>query len=85
MSNAELSQEEKMYYVKSSLTKFETKLTDLEANTTIPTLLESSTNLAGKMKTLKQEFKEHQFPIIDRTDGEDALTEEQQSLDDSED
>ena len=71
--------------VKSFLSKLGTKLTDLEADTTIPTLLESSRNLAAKLKTLQQEFKEHQLAIINRTDAEDILAEEQQSLDDNED
>ena len=64
------------YVVKSFLTKLGTKLTDLKADTSIHTLLESSKNLAQKLKTLQLEFKEHQPAIIDRTDDEDVLAEE---------
>ena len=63
--------------VRSSLTKLGTKLTELEADTSIPTLKESAKDLADKLKTLQQDFKNHQLAIIDWTDGEEALAEEQ--------
>lgn len=34
---------------------------------------------------LKQDFKNHQLAIIDQTDGEEALAEEQRALDDNDD
>ena len=70
-----------------SIWKLITKLADIEANTSIHTLLESSKNLAQKLKTLQlaMGFKEHQLSIIDGTDDEEVLAEEQQSLDDGED
>lgn len=67
--------------VKASLTKLRTKLTDLEGDTTIPTLMESARNLADKLDTLQQDFKTHQLTIMDRTNEEDALADEQQVLD----
>lgn len=48
-------------------------------------MLESARNAAEKLKTLKEEFKTHQLAIIDLTDDEDDLDEEQQALDDYED
>ena len=71
--------------VKTSLTKLRTKLTDLEGDTTIPTLMESARNLADKLDTLRQDFKTHQLAIMDRTNEEDALADEQQVLDDNDD
>ena len=71
--------------VKASLTKLRTKLTDLEGDTTIPTLMESARNLADKLDTLRQDFKTHQLAIMDRTNEEDALADEQQVLDDNDD
>ena len=68
--------------IRSFLTKVRTKLTDLEADTTISTLLESARNLADKLKTLQQD---HQLAIIDRTNEDEALAEEQRTLDDTED
>ena len=70
--------------VKASLTKLGTKLTDLEGDSTVPTLLESAKNLADKLDTLRQDFKTHQLAIIDRNEGE-ALAGEQQVLDDHDD
>ena len=71
--------------VKASLTKLRTKLTDLEGDTSYPTVLESAKNLADKLKTLQQEFRAHQLSIIDQTNDEDPLAEEQQTLDDTDD
>ena len=71
--------------VRASLTKLGTKLTELEANPESPTLLESATNLAEKLKTLQQEYRNHQLSIIDHADGDEALAEEQQALDDNDD
>ena len=77
---AELAFHKKRGVVKASLTKLRTKLTDLEGDTTIPTLMESARNLADK-----QDFKTHQLAIMDRTNEEDALADEQQVLDDNDD
>lgn len=71
--------------VKASLTKLGTKLTELEANKESPTLMESASGLADKLKVLQQEYRNHQLSIIDRTEGEEALAEEQQALDDQDD
>ena len=71
--------------VRMSLTKLRTKLTDFEVDTTIPTLRESSKNLADKLNTLHQDYKNHQLSIIDRTNDEEDLAEEQQNLDDADD
>lgn len=69
--------------VRSSLTKLGTKLTELEADTTVPTLKENAKDLADKLKTLQLDFKDHQLAIIDQTDGEEVLADEQQALDDN--
>ena len=71
--------------IKASLTKLKTKLTDLEGDTTIPTLMESARNLADKLDTLRQDFKTHQLAIMDQTNKEDALADEQQVPDDNDD
>ena len=71
--------------VKASLTKLRTKLTDLEGDTTIPTLMESARNLADKLDTLRQDFKTHQLTIINQSNKEDALADEQQVPDDNDD
>ena len=71
--------------IRSSLTKLGTKLAELEADPTIPTLRESAKILADKLKTLQLDLRSHQLAIIDRTDDEDALAEEQLALDDDED
>ena len=54
---------------------------DLEGDTTIPTLMESARNLADKLETLRQDFKTHQLAIMDWTNEEDALADEQQVFD----
>ena len=52
--------------VRASLTKLRTKLMDLKGDTTIPTLMESTRNLADKLETLlRQDFKTHQLAIMD--------------------
>lgn len=56
----------------------------MEANPHDPTLLESAKNLAEKLKTLEQEFKNHQLSIIDRIE-DDNLMEEQEALDENDD
>ncbi len=71
--------------IRTSLTKLGTKPTQLEAEPTGRAVTESATNLADKLKTLKQDFKDHQLAIIDRTDSEEGLAEEQQVLDDNDD
>lgn len=71
--------------VRTSLTKLSTKLTELEANSRDPTILENARSLAEKLRTLQQEFKTHQLAIIDHTDEEEGLEEEQRSLDDNDD
>ena len=47
--------------------------------------MENARSLDHKLKSLKQDFKNHQLAIIDRTDGEEALAEEQQALDGNDD
>ena len=71
--------------IRASLTKLGTKLTELEANRDSPNLLESASNLADKLKTLQQEYRNHQLSIIDHTEEEEELAEEQQALDDNDD
>lgn len=68
--------------VRTSLTKLSTKLTP---NPRSRSILENARNLAEKLKTLQQDFKTHQLAIIDRTDEEEALEEEQRALDDNDD
>ena len=70
--------------IRASLTKLGTKLTELEANRDSANLLESASNLADKLKTLQQEYRNHQLSIIDHTE-EEELAEEQQALDDNDD
>ena len=70
---------------KASLTKLSTKITELEADTANPDALRAAQGLASKLKTLDTEFKSHQLAIIDFTDDDDALTAEQQELDDHDD
>lgn len=65
--------------VRASVTKLSTKLTKLESDPDSPTLLQSATNLSDKLKSLQQDFRVHQLSIIDRTEVEAALIEEQQS------
>lgn len=60
-------------------------MTELEVQTGTPAVLDSSKNLAERLKTLEQEFKHHQLAIIDLTVREDDLDEEQRALDDNDD
>ena len=71
--------------VRSSLTKLSTKLTELEADSGNPAILDSARNLVEKLKTLQQEFKNHQLAIIDDTEEGESLEEEQRALDDNDD
>ena len=71
--------------VRGSITKLDTKLTELESHPSSPNIVENTRNLADRLKSLKQEFKNHQLAIIDRTDTDDELAEEQQELDQQED
>ena len=65
--------------IRASLTKLGTKVTDTRP---IPGTAQS---LSGKLKTLQDDFKTHQLKIIDLTDEEETLLEEQQALDDNDD
>ena len=58
---------------------------DLEGDTAIPTFMESARNLVDMLQTLQQDFKTHQLTIVDRTNEEDALADEQQVLENSDD
>ena len=71
--------------VKASMTKLDTKLANLEADLASPTLLVNAQSLADKLQSLKEDFKTHQLAIIDRTDDEEAIDEEQQALDNFDD
>ena len=71
--------------IRASLTKLGTKVTDLEGTRPIPGLPETAQSLSGKLKTLQDDFKTHQLKIIDLTDEEETLLEEQQALDDNDD
>jgi len=71
--------------VRASLTKLDTELTQLEVKTDSPTLLESATSLAEKLKSLQQDYRNDQLAIIDRTEEDEALDQEQQALDDGDD
>jgi hypothetical protein len=71
--------------VRSSLTKLDSTLTKLEADSGNPVILESARNLAGKLNTLQQEFKDHQLAIIDHTVKESVLKRELQALDKNDD
>ena len=71
--------------VRASLTKLSTKVTDLESNPSAPGVLESAQNLSKKLKTLEEDFKTHQLKIMDLTDAEESLIDEQQALDDNDD
>ncbi len=62
---------------RASLTKLATKVTVLEASTDNPDTICIAQGLATKLKTLDAEFKTHHLSIIDLTDGEEALAEEQ--------
>ena len=67
---------------KASLTKLSTRITELEADTANPDALCVAQGLASKLKALDTEFKSHQVAIINLNDGDEALTAEQQELDD---
>ena len=71
--------------VRSSITRLETKLSDLESNLDSPILPENTHSLSDRLKALKTNFKIHQLAIVDRTNDEAQLTEEQQALDDNDD
>jgi len=66
--------------VRASLTKLETKLVELEANTGSPILLVTASALVEKLKTLRLEYRNNQLLIIDNTESEAALGKEQQTL-----
>ena len=57
----------------------------MEADTTNSDALRATQGLASKLKALVTNFKSHQLGIIDLTDGDEALTVEQQELDDHND
>ena len=70
---------------RSSLTKLATKLTGLESATEDPDTLRNALGLTTKLKALDAEFRTHHLSIIDLTEDEETLTEEQQALDDHDD
>ena len=67
---------------RSSLTKLGT---ELEADSSSPILSENARSLTDKLNALSHDFKTHQLAIIDRTNDEDGLVEEQRVLDDNDD
>ena len=70
---------------KASLTKLNTRIHELEADITNPNALRAAQGLASKLKALDTKLKSHQLAIINLTDGDEALTAEQQELDDHDD
>ena len=70
---------------RASITKLSSKVTDLEAMDPNPDNLRAAQSLASKLKTLDAEFKTHHLAIIDATDEEEALGEEQLALDNHDD
>ena len=57
----------------------------MEADITNPNALRAAQGLASKLKALDTEFKSHQLAIINLTNGDEALTAEQEELDDHDD
>ncbi len=70
---------------RASLTKLATKVTELEGSTDNPDTLRVAQALVTKLKSLDHEFKSHHLSIVDLTDGEESLAEEQEALDSHDD
>ena len=64
----------------ASLTRIQTKVTDLEGDSTQPSTAEAAKQLLSKLEKLDADFKEHHLAIVDQT-SEDSLEAEQELLD----
>ena len=67
---------------RASLTKLNTKLTELEMSAGNPNTLSIARGLATRLETLDTEFSIHHLSIVDLIDDDAALDTEQGALDD---
>ena len=70
---------------KASITRLTTCLSKLERTPDDPRTLTSAQRLLTKLGTLDKEFKDLHLAVVDLTEGEDDLANEQQTLDEHDD
>ena len=67
--------------VRASLTRLQTRVSDIERAIEQPGTLDAARQLLTKLESLDADFRMHHLAIVDLTDDEDALVTEQDALD----
>ena len=71
--------------MRASITRITTKLKDLEDKTDHASTSDLAQGMARKVESLDTEFRKHHFELVDLVDDEEALSREQEILDDHDD
>ena len=71
--------------VRASLTRLNTKLTELEGSTDQSGTLDLARRLSTRLEVLDSEYKHHHYAIVDLIDEDEALQREQDALDEHDD
>ena len=71
--------------VRASITRIATRLRDLEGKTDQPGTLELVQRMPPKLEALDAEFKTHHYALLDFVDDPEAVSKEQETLDDHDD
>ena len=75
------SNRKKRGVVCASITKLGSRVTELEAATSLPGTVDRAHRLTTRLESLAEEFKLHHYSVIDLVDGEEDLAREQEILD----
>ncbi len=67
--------------LRASLTRLGTRLGELEGRTGAPTSLDNARRMLQRLESLDADFKKHHLALVDMIDDEEALAEEQETLD----
>lgn len=75
------SNRKKRGVVRASITKLGSRVTELEAATSLPGTVDRARRLTTRLESLAEEFKLHHYSVIDLLDGEEDLAREQEIFD----
>ena len=75
------SNRKKRGVVRASITKLGSRVTELEAATSLPDTVDHARRFTTRLESLAEEFKHHHFAVIDLLDEEVDLAREQETFD----
>ena len=75
------SNRKKRGVVRASITKLGSRVTELEAATSLPDTVDRARRFTTRLESLAEEFKHHHFAVIDLLDEEEDLAREQETFD----